>query len=352
MFSFRHFPELDGLRGLAILLVIAGHVLNFGFGVATDLGGLGVLLFFVLSGFLITGLLDREKLQSGRVSLSRFYIRRGLRLFPALFVFLAALCLLVRSCLVTDTPWYAVAACLLYVRNIWGYGMSSAHIWSLSLEEQFYACWPWVMSVLDRTAALRIGAFATVSITGFRMVAILLKWSDYQSGAFYERPWFRIDSILLGCLLALLLCRPTVAGLFRAYFSSPIVSLALWSSALAWSVWGESLTHVWYLTVQMAFVFLILVNLLLSKKSAYLSALSHPVAAWVGRVSYSWYLWQQLFTAVAYPRWGGLRSFPLNIAASLGLAVASQRFIERPFLQLKERFAHGDGIKSGSVACR
>lgn len=144
-FTFRHFPQLDGLRGLAIVLVLAGHVLEFGFGIHTDFGGLGVLLFFLLSGFLITGLLDREKTRTGAISLRAFYIRRVLRLFPALFIFLATQCVLIETRVVTDTPWYAVAACLLYVRNIWGRGSTTGHIWSLSLEEQFYTSWPWIM---------------------------------------------------------------------------------------------------------------------------------------------------------------------------------------------------------------
>ena len=336
-FHFRHFPELDGLRGLAIVLVVAGHVLEFGLGVHTDFGGLGVLLFFVLSGFLITGLLDRERLQNRRISLSAFYIRRGLRLFPALFVFLATLCLMIRARYVTDTPWYAVAACLLYVRNIWGRGLSSAHIWSLSLEEQFYACWPWIMKVFNRSIALRVAALGAAFISVFRMVAIHADWFDYGSGVYYQRSWFRFDSILVGCVLALLLCEDSGIIRFLARISSSLIPWALWPATLAWSVWGEAFTHVWYLTVQMVLAALILLHLMVSERSAYRSAFCHPLAGWFGRISYSWYLWQQLFTVV-YSRWGGLHSYPLKVAISLLLAVISHKFIERPFLKLKDRF--------------
>ncbi len=96
------------------------------------------------------------------------------------------------------------------------------------------------------------------------------------------------------------------------------------------------MTHVWYLTIQMILAALILLSLLLSKDSLYLSTLSHPVAAWFGRISYSWYLWQQLFTVFPTPTWLGLRIFPLNVATSLLLAVLSYRFVERPFLRLRE----------------
>src|SRR5260370_660755 len=101
-FAFKHFPQLDGLRAIAILLVISGHVLQFGSGVHNLLGGLGVLLFFVLSGFLITGLLEKEKHSTGSVLLRAFYWRRILRLFPALLIFLAALCALIATKKVED----------------------------------------------------------------------------------------------------------------------------------------------------------------------------------------------------------------------------------------------------------
>jgi len=342
-FKFRHFPQLDGLRGLAILLVLSGHVLHHGFGIdAGTLGGLGVLLFFVLSGFLITGLLDREMLQTGHISLSTFYMRRILRLFPALFFFLAVLCLLIQLGVVTDTPWYTVVTCLIYVRNIWGQGTSTAHMWSLSIEEQFYMFWPWIMRAVSRIAALWIAMAAVIGIGVFRMVAIYLKWSDYGTGVgiFYIRSWYRFDSILIGCVIALWLCGSTKLEL-RRYLSGLILPALLWPGILVWTLWGEAATHVWYLTIQMILAALILVNLLVVRDSAYLSAFSHPVAGWFGRISYSWYLWQQLFTAFSTPdsTWHGLRIFPLNLMVSLLVAIASYGVIERPFLRLKDRFS-------------
>jgi peptidoglycan/LPS O-acetylase OafA/YrhL len=162
-------------------------------------------------------------------------------------------------------------------------------------------------------------------------------------GLFYIRSWYRFDSILIGCALALWLCRSTNSG-FRAYFSGAALPFLLWPSTLAWTLWGEVVTHVWYLTVQMILAALILLNLLLSKKTAYLAAFSHPVAGWLGRISYSWYLWQQLFTAFSTPTWLVLRIFPFNLVASLLVALVSYRFIERPFLQLKDRLSQRKGM--------
>jgi peptidoglycan/LPS O-acetylase OafA/YrhL len=342
VFVFHHFPQLDGLRGAAILLVVIGHVLQFDFGFTAfgQLGGLGVLLFFVLSGFLITGLLDREKSTSGRISLSGFYVRRVLRLFPALFTFLAVMCLLVKFGFITDTPWYTIAVCLFYVRNIWGRGSSTGHLWSLSIEEQFYMLWPWVIRGLSRTAALRVAAMVALAISVFRMTAIHFRWYDYASSVFYERSWFRFDSILIGCAIALALSHSANLHKIRSYFTWPGSNVLLWAGVIAWTIWGQAKTHVWYLTVQTIFAALILMNLILSKGTIYLTVFNHPVARWLGRISYSWYLWQQLFTVFPVPPWLGMRTFPVNVGISLLLAISSHKFIESPFLQWKERIGH------------
>jgi peptidoglycan/LPS O-acetylase OafA/YrhL len=336
---FRHFPQLDGLRGLAVLLVVAGHVVHHSFGVTAggSLGGLGVLLFFMLSGFLITGLLDRERAQSRSIALFEFYRRRSLRLFPAVFFFLAVVCVLIKLKVIADTPWYTVAACVIYVRNIWGRGYSTNHIWSLSVEEQFYASWPWIMNVVSRANALRIAVSGAIAVSLFRMMAIHGNWFSYWSGTFYERPWFRFDSILSGCAMALWLCGSAHAGRVRNLVSKSIVPMVLWPTVFAWTWWGEAVTHVWFLTVQLVFAALILLRLLLSEDSGYLRILSHPIARWLGRISYSWYLWQQLFAVFDFPAATRFRTFPVNVAASLLVAVISYYWIERPFLRLKDR---------------
>lgn len=338
---FRHFPQLDGLRGLAILLVVVGHTIqhNFEVSAGANLAALGVLLFFVLSGFLITGMLDREKAKTGSFSLSRFYLRRILRLAPALFFYLSVVCVLIKLRVITDTPWYSVVACLIYVRNIWGTGYATNHIWSLSVEEQFYASWPWIMGSVSRLNALRIAIAGVIIVSVFRMVAIQSNWFDYWDGTLYERPWFRFDSILIGCAIALWLCGSVDAQRLRSFISKPAIPIALWSGVVAWTLWGEAMTHVWFLTMQLALAALILLHLLLSESTAYLRVFSHPVAGWLGKVSYSWYLWQQLFVVFDPSVHSLLRRFPVDVAMSLLLAVVSYRWVERPFLELRDRVA-------------
>src|SRR5262249_33909737 len=133
-FRFQHIPELDGFRGLAIAFVVVGRYWEF--------RGLGSDVRAFAQSLAHLGLLYSERNLTGSISFKRFYIRRALRLLPTLFLFLATVALLVRFGLVTDVPKIEFLECLLYLRNIFGHSISLGHIWSLSLEEQFYLIWP------------------------------------------------------------------------------------------------------------------------------------------------------------------------------------------------------------------
>ena len=132
--------RIDGLRGIAIVLVLFGHEADFTLGlhVLGEIGAVGVLLFFVLSGYLITATLEWELADTGRINRREFYLRRAMRILPAFWTLIAVTVALKLAGLVTDVTWKAVAACLFFVRNVRGRGQSLGHIWSLSLQEQFY----------------------------------------------------------------------------------------------------------------------------------------------------------------------------------------------------------------------
>ena len=213
-FRLGYRPALDGLRGLAILAVMAYHsslrtVLPGGF--------LGVDLFFVLSGFLVTVMLLQDHQQDGAVHLRRFYVRRMLRLFPALFVMLAACCVFAAFRMKPDRAQDVYQAVLLTVcfGANWDWFWSIrldllGHVWSLSLEEQFYLLWPAVLSLLLRVR-VSLGRKVWFVVLGVATAALLRAalwsspWAAATQAAATSLPT-RADSLLAGCLVGLLVC--------------------------------------------------------------------------------------------------------------------------------------------------
>jgi peptidoglycan/LPS O-acetylase OafA/YrhL len=340
--KFTNFPQLDGFRAVAAILVLVGHALEFSKnrfqGIGAHAAQFGVLLFFVLSGFLITGLLYRERTDLKSIDLKRFYARRVLRLAPALLLFLAVCFALVRLKAVTDIPGYEFIVCLLYLRNIYGRSLSLAHLWSLALEEQFYLLWPWFMKFVRSERLLPFAIAATFLISTFRMVGIGFALFNYQSGVFYERPWFRFDSILIGCCLALSLLSDRDSYDRLARLSSYVPREVSWGFLLIWTAWGENLSHTLYITLQVIGAALVLCQLIVVPKGTLYALFCTPWLRYVGKISYSVYLWQQLFLVVKYPPWGILRVFPISILIPVFCAILSYHLLEAPALKLRKRF--------------
>jgi len=344
-FKFGYLRQLDGLRGLAVILVVAGHLLQFSelhsIRMGQGLAQFGVMLFFVLSGFLITSILLRERMNSGRIDLRAFYWSRFLRLAPALLVFIVTIYELKLSGAVRDVPFYEFAVCLLYFRNIWGRSNSLGHLWTLSMEEQFYFTWPLLMARVRPARLLAIGIALTLLCNVWRFVAIDRAWFDYSHGTYYLRPYFRYDSILVGCCLALAISEKFDASENFArvarWITQPVPIVAVWIAAMCWLEFGEDYSRPLFITIQTYLAVLILFQLLFCDSRVYLTIMSHDSIRYLGRISYSLYLWQQVFLVTKTPSWGLLREFPFNLTAALVLAAASYRFIESPFLRLKDR---------------
>jgi peptidoglycan/LPS O-acetylase OafA/YrhL len=343
-YRFRHFPQLDGFRGLAIVLVMCGHIMSYEsrsprIRQAGDyFAHLGVFLFFVLSGFLITGLLHRERSLKGNVDLKWFYIRRVLRLGPALFVFLFAVILLRWSGLLEQFPRYEILACFLFVRNFFGKNLVTVHLWSLSLEEQFYLFWPNVYKRLKFSNLLAPTLFITFGIALWRGVSLTFGLVPDRIGLYYMRPYFRFDSILIGCCLALALATSGRFLQFARKISNVVPAGLFWIALASWTVWGESVCNPLYLTLQMLLISALLAQLVLRDRGFTFQIFSSPVSRYLGQISYSLYLWQELFLVVESPSWGVLRRFPVNIICSIAAAAVSYRFIEKPVLDLKSKF--------------
>ena len=349
----RYVPALDGLRALAVMLVFLHHT----HGQLFPGGWVGVDIFFVLSGYLITSILVGEHETTGVISLSRFYMRRACRLLPALFV---VVCVAIAIAFwfhynTRNTTIDAVAA-LLYLAD-YGYVLMPAHwsflghTWSLSVEEQFYFIWPLLLIVLLKWSKRRIAFYATLVLIFVVAVwrgFVFVTSSDLGATSAETRAYVRIycafdtraDVLLIGCALAL--WQPQVAASRFLNRLWPAVVLLLAVVVLKVSPSGRLLRYidlVGYPLFGASVAYLIVI--LTSDENSFLTYfLSLPPIVAFGRISYGFYLWHYLIVngpvkdrliTHRTPLTFTLSTFALSLAA----AVASYWLIERPFLRLK-----------------
>ncbi len=345
-------PSLDGLRAVSIVLVIGLHSLQ-AYGVSHSVsrgwfalfnGGFGVFLFFEISGFLITSLLLTEQRKRGSISLSGFYVRRFFRIFPPLYLYIAVvLGLGLAGRLVVR--WSDVVSSALFFHNFYGQGTWwLEHLWSISVEEQFYLVWPFVLVFCLRRPGLR-GRYAACVFPAAVIVAspllrlLLLRSPDAQLHRVGSVS-LRFDFIMFGCLVALLEHTPRFEAMYRA------VTRAAW---LMPAVIGAS-------SVLSAYVgnrFDLSVGYTISgfAMAMFLLWCTRNAASWLGRVlnwgpmvkvgvlSYSVYLWQTLFlhpgNEGAFVWWPWLGRYPGNYLGVALAACGSYYFVEQPSLRLR-----------------
>lgn len=337
-FELGHRPALDGLRGIAVLIVLVGHG-----PIAFLGGGPGVTVFFTLSGFLITALLLEERRTNGRVDLSRFYARRALRLLPALAVCLVAVAI---GLTVLEVPLTGVWYAALYVANLapaLGARLPYlSHTWSLSLEEQFYVAWPLTLLLLARIrrpwAVAAVTGAGVVVCAALRVVVdrdALLTQAQAIQVAFHAL--WRADALLVGCLLALVLgpalrlSRTLVAWAAAAGVATVVAATLQARSDLYYSLW---ITAVPLATAA-------LVVWALSVDNRFSRALTWRPLRYTGRISYGLYLWHFPIFVLLRPELEGLPAVvEIAVGTAISFVVASVSFfvVERPFLRLKHRF--------------
>ncbi len=334
-------PDIEGLRGIAVLLVVLFHA-----GLPIPGGFIGVDVFFVISGFLITGLLLREHERSGRVSLSNFYARRIRRLLPAaavvLLVTLGAAFAFVgpldRPSVMTDG-----AAAALSVANIRfalaegnyfaAISQPSAflHFWSLSVEEQFYLVWPALLLLLARGRRRWVGAVLVVVLAG-SFAANLFLTDTALSWAFYSLPT-RAWQLALGGLLAV---AGTLPGRLPRVVAA-LVALAGWVAlaglVAAAMLIGDRTPYPGTAALAPAVAAAVLIASGTVPWGAGLILSSTPIR-FLGRISYSLYLWHWPILVLVPVAVG--TSLPVEARSVLALAAvvvawASWRWVEEPF---------------------
>jgi peptidoglycan/LPS O-acetylase OafA/YrhL len=328
----KHRPELDGLRGIAILIVLGAHTGVPGF--ADGGGGAGVTLFFVLSGYLITSLLLAEKAKTGRVDLRAFYIRRALRLFPALAATLVVVTFLAVAGLMPQAAKegvdyrVVVLGVICYVVNwvaVAGQSLGMlGHAWSLAVEEQFYIVWPTLLLLglrLGRTPLVLILLLLAFLDTPYRLLLDL-------NGGFmhvFVGTDSRGDALLLGCVLALLETRwhPVVgwAGVLGV-----LAVAALWPGDPG-------------LGAQLMFIPAAAIVSTLAVAGCPVILAWRPLA-FIGKISYGLYLWHGLVIWWALP-------WPVAVPLCIAIACVSYFVLEQRFLRLKDRFGRA---RPGPVA--
>ncbi len=339
--SQRRIPGLDGLRAVAVLTIVALHLKVLP-------GHLALLIFFVLSGFLITWLLLREEDRHGRVSLRAFYVRRTLRIFPAFYA--VWLLVVIAFPFHRDMPdghaWSAFFYVSNYYQGLFGVPPSTIHhFWSLGIEEQFYLLWPLGFLALGHVGWSRSRALiVTIGVVWALRLTHVLAWHNevYAYHAFETRA----DHILVGCLLAVWVHGGRLPRPIRGLLSSPwavfVPILVLFATVVGAAMGGHRFRLVVGFIVQPVAAGLLLLQCIAWFRHPLFRWLESRPVRWIGERSYGIYL-LHIFVIWVVAR----RDFALTpgqqLAASLvGSVLAAQVLyflVERPFLRLKARWS-------------
>ena len=330
-------PSLNGLRGISILIVIAGHA--FSDPIPWLPGRFGVSIFFVISGFLITTLLLKEYVKTRTVSLKHFYIRRFFRIIPLAYLYLFVL-LFINIIFSLHIYYGSFISSAFFFRNtsllhepVWWTG----HYWSLSVEEQYYILYPFLLLLCVKN--IRLFIFILV------LFIILIPVANYgHSNGWFDSFYLQLicellrnlSGLLVGSLLSVLLFTGVIHANFVPKFRTVISLVCI---TLAIFFYNKPIS---FLPTTMADFFiaaLILINIIPGDSYSY-RLLNNPFLATIGILSYSIYIWQQLFTA-NFP-WGnsfwGANSLWLNLPLLAVVSYVSYYWYEKKFLIIKDRF--------------
>ena len=366
-----HISVLDGVRGLAVMLVMLHHFAYGSVGVSlparlfvsfADGGWMGVDLFFVLSGYLITGILLDSK--DGAHYFRNFYARRTLRIFPLYYGYLFVFCVIIGHFVHIDPE--RTTELLSYQQWLWLYGTnvlicirgaflvaSVNHFWSLAIEEHFYLVWPTLVKWVD-TRKVWMACVACV------VVALLTRIAFHITGVWRPAPMVftlcRIDALALGGLLSTVLRKPENEpqlrrwSVFALAAAAPVVALFLLGGRSL--PWADAILRTVGYTIIAAF-FAAFLTLALLTRGWFHRWLSHPAMCFFGVYAYGLYVFHhplRIFLQRALPfeklgvmvhsYWLGLTLHAsVALIASVIVALASYHFYEKQFLRLKRYFA-------------
>lgn len=331
--------NIDALRAIAVLMVLGRHLPTFPFW--TKIGWAGVDLFFVLSGYLISGLLFSEFKETGSLKVGRFYIRRGFKIYPPFYFFLAVT---IPAAIIWPglTPHpvnsVAVAVEMLFVQNyfvgVWG------HTWSLAVEEHFYLALPlllWIMQKRERSSdPFRRLPLLFVIVAPAVLVLRLVAGSAHQYATYLFPTHLRMDGLLFGVLL----------GYYRHFQRETFAEIARSGGALCLTLFSIGTLFVFplenpimhtagFTMLYLGFGFL-LARVVDISPGPIAALVVNPLSR-IGLRSYSIYLWHVIVARMMPPSPGPL-GFALYVACSITLGIAMAKLIETPALAIRERF--------------
>ncbi|MHB8206034.1 acyltransferase family protein [Mucilaginibacter sp.] len=333
-----YYHSLNGFRAIGIFIVLAGHCVannqNFNSnGILkyfADFARTGVVVFFVLSGFLITTLLLKEKISTKTISLKSFYIRRALRILPVAYTFILIVILL-NTVLNLHIHYFAfIAAFLFFVNFIMGdprLNWDVAHYWSLSVEEQYYLFFPWMVKYLNRQLFLVVLVIVLVCIglhPFFDPVSLALSQKFLAfSGDIY--------TILIGSLFSIITFKGVI-NIDKIYaYKFPILVVGV---TVIVGCHIAKLSFIQFVLTPVSIALIIISNIKSSNDIVF-KFLNNRLINKAGILSYSIYIWQEIFTFSGYNKYF---RFPLNLILIFAVGYISYNFYEKRFLRLKSRF--------------
>jgi len=338
----RRIASLDGFRAISIILVIISHSrFSYGFPFSyseagmVQVGLLGVTIFFVISGFLITNLLLVEEQKDGRINIKHFYLRRFFRIVPVYGLYIIFAYLFTNTAHLNITMVNFAHMVTFTTNFYWNAERVFQHFWSLSVEEQFYFIWPAILIFSRNHLKIVILIFLCISPVTRVIAYKFPSYSTVSLGPFFNFS----DSIFIGALGGILYFKNQniVKEKFFGSWLLQLLALGLIILFEYLPTGGRlALISLPFGTTIISFSILFLIVTFIHPSENFIfKILNYKAVVHIGVLSYSIYIWQQFFFLGNHVIW---RTFPFNIAIVYLVALASYYLWEKPFLKIKQRY--------------
>jgi peptidoglycan/LPS O-acetylase OafA/YrhL len=345
-----YIPTLDGWRAIAVSLVVGAHsytmLMNNGSASARYLalffahGGYGVDIFFALSGYLISTLLLCEKRDTGTISLSKFYTRRAFRILPPMLLYLLVITVLSLLALLPPLDAGELSAAVLFYRNYCFGSWYTGHFWSLAIEEHFYAVVPVFLLTSSSRQAMGIAFGLILLCVGIR--AFEFSHDHFFPGSLLQfRTENRFDGLMWGAVLALALQHPRARTWLQRRLNTWTFCATIAASIVLLVEFDSQPER---RTIVAAVMPILIGHTVLNPHGLVGRLLEFSPLKWLGRISYSLYIWQMLFLVEGSRPLGLIQAFPLSLICPFVCAALSYYLVEKPMIAFGHRLTGSTGV--------